>query len=53
MKMFVTIFPVVVFILLFNNTILAQSFGAKAGDAISPEAFANPPLEARPGVLWC
>jgi len=22
-------------------------------DTISPEAFVNPPLEARPGALWC
>jgi len=26
---------------------------SKSFDMISPEAFANPPLEARPGALWC
>jgi len=25
----------------------------KSFDMISPEAFVNPPLEARPGALWC
>lgn len=24
-----------------------------AGDMISPEAFVSPPMEARPGALWC
>lgn len=26
---------------------------AGSGDKISPEAFADPPMEARPGALWC
>ena len=24
-----------------------------AGERVSPEAFANPPMEARPGAYWC
>ncbi len=37
-------------------TMLIGSFlccPAAAGDTISPKAFANPPLEARPGAYWC
>lgn len=26
---------------------------ASSGDKVSPAAFVNPPLEARPGALWC
>ncbi|MGB2907989.1 MAG: glycosyl hydrolase, partial [Candidatus Aminicenantaceae bacterium] len=31
-----------------NNASTSQSF-----HTISPEAFMNPPLEARPGAYWC
>lgn len=42
-------------------TVLCAFFGcsdedlrqAAALDTISPEAFMNPPLEARPGAYWC
>ena len=41
-------------LLLFATLIgLFLCFPAVAGDKISPEAFANPPMEARPGAYWC
>ena len=30
-----------------------NGYKSKSGDVISPAAFVNPPLEARPGALWC
>ncbi len=48
-------------IAIFVLTVLCAFFGcsdedlrqAAALDTISPEAFMNPPLEARPGAYWC
>ena len=38
-------------------TVLISSFFcctcSGSGDRISPEAFVNPPMEARPGAYWC